>query len=137
MSRKKKRGQEGAVTAALEERYEERSALRELPEAAQPADGLPGTERRQGAQPERPVLGVAAGGGGGGEKMIDTKPTMAQRLTISMIRLLPENAMPEVVKASLDRMEEKQRDKALYEAVRKYKGKVHFHKDPVRKAKEV
>jgi hypothetical protein len=69
--------------------------------------------------------------------MINAKPTMAQRLTISMIHhLLPEDALPEVVKASLARMEEKQRDKALYEAVRKYKGKVHFHKDPVRKAKE-
>lgn len=33
-------------------------------------------------------------------------------------------------------MEEYQRDKALYEAVRKYKGKVHFHKDPVRKKEE-
>ena len=37
---------------------------------------------------------------------------------------------------AMARMEGKQRDKALYEAVRKYKGNVHFHRNPVRKQKE-
>lgn len=68
--------------------------------------------------------------------MIDTKPTMAQRLTLYMLGRLPSDALPGVAETAMARMEEKQRDKALYEAVRKYKGKVHFHKDPVRKAKE-
>jgi hypothetical protein len=69
--------------------------------------------------------------------MIQEKPSLMERLTTGMIGRLPPESLPVVVETAIARMEEKQRDKALYEAVRKYKGKVHFHKDPVRKAKEV
>lgn len=68
--------------------------------------------------------------------MIQEKPSLLERLTTGMIGRLPTESLPVVVETAMARMEEKQRDKALYEAVRKYKGKVHIHKDPVRKAKE-
>ena len=68
--------------------------------------------------------------------MINAKPTVAQRLTLYMLGRLPAEAMPGIVETAMARMEGKQRDKALYEAVRKYKGNVHFHRNPVRKTKE-
>lgn len=73
--------------------------------------------------------------------MIQTdRQTVTERLTTItvayVIDKVPADSLPGVVELCLARMEEKQRDKALYEAVRKYKGKVHFHKDPVRKKEE-
>jgi hypothetical protein len=68
--------------------------------------------------------------------MTNAKPTVAQRITLYMLGRLPADAMTGIVETAMARMEGKQRDKALYEAVRKYKGKAHIHKDPVRKTKE-
>lgn len=69
--------------------------------------------------------------------MIQTdRQTVTQKITHFMLGRLPADALPGVVEKCMDRMEEKERDKALYEAVRKYKGKVHIHKDPVRKKEE-